>query len=586
MNGYRPPLRAISIALNSVGLAETLKFPPFEHLSADDVESVLEGFGRFAAEVIAPTDRIGDAQGAHFDPATGLVTTPAPIREAFLQWVANGWSGLAVPAEHGGGGFPKAVGLAAEEMFASANMALSLNPMLTQGSIHLLSQWGSDEQQATYLPRLVTGEWTGTMTLTEPEAGSDLGAVRTRATPRDDGRWEITGTKIFVTWGEHDVADNIIHLVLARTPGAKAGTSGISLFVVPRNHVNADGTLGERNRVRCTGIEHKLGIHASPTCVLDFDAAVGELVGPEHGGMAAMFTMMNMARLSVGLEGLAVSQRAYQQALAYAKERTQGRAAGAARGVVSPIIEHPDVRRMLLLMASGIDAMRLLLYSTAAATDAARHHPDPQLREMAAARADLLTPLAKAWSTDEGVRLTSLAVQVHGGMGFVEETGIAQRYRDSRIAPIYEGTNGIQAIDLVSRKILRDQGRAMGNLLSELAANVRAIEDQDDLSASAAVLTDALAALGTATDWLLSVADQPAEWLAGATAYLDLAALSITGGLMARQVLWARSHLPANEAGAITGRFQFFVVERVTKVRALLEPITAGAGRLSVGYLA
>ncbi|MET0726732.1 MAG: acyl-CoA dehydrogenase [Acidimicrobiales bacterium] len=584
MRDYRPPMAAIDLALAVVGLQETLELPPFAHLSADDVEGVLSGFGRFAAEVIAPTDRVGDAEGARLDPATGLVTVPASIREVYQRWVLDGWSGLAADVDHGGGGFPTLVGLAAEEMFASANMALSLNPMLTQGSIHLLARWGSEQQRATYLPKLVTGEWTGTMNLTEPDAGSDVGAVRTRAVPRDDGRWEISGTKIFITWGEHDAADNIVHLVLARTPGAPDGTKGISLFVVPRNHVEDDGRVGPRNTVRCTGLEHKLGIHASPTCVLDFDGAVGELVGPENGGMAAMFTMMNASRLCVGLEGLAVSERAYQQALAYARERRQGRVASTPPGEMAPIIEHPDVRRMLLLMASGIDAMRLLLYSTAAATDAARHHPDASVRASAQARVDLLTPLAKAWPTDEGVRLSSLAVQVHGGAGFIEETGIAQRYRDSRIAPIYEGTNGIQAIDLVSRKVRRDHGAAMHVLLAELAADVAALDTDGAVAHPASLADAALSALRKATDWLVDTGSDD-DALAAATPYLDLGALAVCGGLLARQVRWARTYRTATEADAIAGRFAFFATERLASAPALVEAITAGAARLSAAHL-
>jgi alkylation response protein AidB-like acyl-CoA dehydrogenase len=573
----------MDLALGAVGLAEALGLPPFEPLSADDIEGVLDGFARFAAEVIAPTDTVGDHEGASLDPATGQVTVPAPMRTAYQRWVADGWSGLALPAEHGGGGFPSLVGLAAEEMFASANMALSLCPMLSQGSIHLLSRWGSEAQRATYLPKLVSGTWTGTMNLTEPDAGSDVGAVRTRATPLDDGRWAITGTKIFITWGEHDAADNIVHLVLARTPGSPEGTKGISLFVVPRNHVGADGTVGERNGVRCVGLEHKLGIHASPTCVLDFDSAVGELVGPEHGGMAAMFTMMNAARLSVGLEGLALSERAYQQALAYARERRQGRVATTPAGESAPIIEHPDVRRMLLLMASGIDAMRLLLYTTAAATDAARHHPDADRRAAAQARVDLLTPLAKAWSTDEGVRLTSLAVQVHGGMGFVEETGIAQRYRDARIAPIYEGTNGIQAIDLVARKVRRDGGAALRTLIDELAAEVAALGARDDLHHATALADTALAALGKAADWLLDASDD--DWLAAATPFLDLASLAVCGGLYARYVTHCTGHASEAEAAAAAGRFDFYAVERLAQAPALLEAIFSGGARLDVAHL-
>ena len=612
MDEYRPPLPAISLALGAAGLTDELALPPFGSLSADDVSGVLDGFGRFAAEVLAPTDRIGDREGVDFDPATGAVTTPAAIRDAFERWVADGWAGLTAPREHGGGGFPTLVGVAAEEMFVAANLALSLNPMLTRSAVHVLAVRGTAEQQAVYLPRLVSGEWTGTMNLTEPDAGSDVGAVRTRAVPTDDGsgRWEVTGTKIFITWGEHDVAGNIVHLVLARTPGAPAGTKGLSLFLVPRNLVSSDGTVGERNRVRCTGIERKLGIHASPTCVLDFDSAVGELVGPEQGGMAAMFLMMNTARLSIGLEGLAVSERAYQQALAYARERRQGQApspalpgsagspappgsagsAGSAASAVSsasaeagdgpsPIIDHPDVRRMLLVMASGIDAMRVLLYTTAAATDTARHHPDPAVRSAAAARADLLTPLAKAWPTDEGVRLTSVAIQVHGGVGYVEETGIAQRYRDARIAPIYEGTNGIQAIDLVGRKVRRDRGEAMHALVTELASGLASIDPLDGLEHARA----ALDAVRKAADWLID-ARSDEDWLAAATPYLELVSLSVCCGLFARQVAWARQHATPAEAAALAGRFTFFALERLAQAPSLFDPIATGATRLSPTY--
>jgi alkylation response protein AidB-like acyl-CoA dehydrogenase len=574
----------MAAALGAAGIVDILALPAFEQLSQDDVDSVLEGFGRFASEVIAPTDSIGDAEGATLDPTSGQVTSPTALREAFQRWVADGWAGLAVPAEHGGGGFPALVGLAAEEMFVSANMALSLNPMLTQGSIHLLSRWGTDHQKATFLPKLVTGEWTGTMNLTEPDAGSDVGAVRAKASPRPDGRWAISGTKIFITWGEHDLAENIVHLVLARTPDAPAGTRGLSLFVVPRNHVGESGEIGERNGVRCIGLEHKLGIHASPTCVLDFDGAVGELVGPEHGGMAAMFTMMNAARLSVGLEGLGVSERAYQQSLSYARDRTQGQSPGAAPGVSSPIVDHPAVRRMLLMMASGIEAMRALLYATAAATDAARHHPDEQARRSAQSRVDLLTPMAKAWCTDEGVRLTSLAIQVHGGVGYVEETGIAQRYRDARIAPIYEGTNGIQAIDLVSRKVRRDGGAAMRDLVDELAQHAAAVHGSEDVERAVSIVQAALAALGKATAWVVD-ADEQDDWLAAATPYLELASVAVCGGLLARQVTWAEAHLSESEAAAIRGRFTFFAVERLPQAGALVEAIASGADRLSAAYL-
>ncbi len=578
MDTYRPPLPAVEVALGVVGLPEVLELPPFEHLGVDDIVNVLDGFGRFAAEVIAPTDRAGDVEGAHLDAATGVVSTPGAAGAAYRRWRDDGWSALGVPRELDGGGLPAVAALVAEEMFASANLALSLNPMLTQGAIHLLSRWGSDDQRARYLPRLVAGQWSGTMNLTEPDAGSDLGAVRAKAIPRGDGRWEITGTKIFITWGEHDLAENIVHLVLARTPGAPDGTRGISLFVVPRNHIGKGDEVGARNGVRCVGLEHKLGIHASPTCVLDFDGAVGELVGPEHGGMAAMFTMMNTARLSVGVQGLAVSERAYQQSLAYAHERRQGRTATTPCGDSAPIVEHPDVRRMLLLMASGIDAMRLLLYCTAAATDIARHHPDEAARRRAQLRVDLLTPLAKAWSTDEGVRLTSLAIQVHGGVGYVEEAGVAQRYRDARIAPIYEGTNGIQGIDLVLRKVRRDRGAAMGEMIDELAGDIGGLGEFDGMRRVAAILDPALGHLRAATNWLVNAAEDDA--LAAATPYLDLAALAICGGLLARQATWLRTHRSPDEACVADGRAAFFAIERVAGASGLVDAITSGAARL------
>ena len=584
METFTPPLDAIRLTLSAVGLHEILDQPAFRHVSEDDVDLAVKEFGRFAAEVVAPTDRIGDREGALLDPATGEVRLPAAIGEAYRRYVETGWGALAAPLDDGGGHMPGVVGLVTQELFASANMALSLNPTLTQGSIELLSRWGTDAQRATYLPRLVTGEWSGTMNLTEPEAGSDLGAVRARAVPRTDGRWSVSGTKIFITWGEHDLADNIVHLVLARTPDAPAGTKGISLFVVPKFHSDESGAIGARNAVRCIGLEHKLGIHASPTCTIEFDEAVGELVGGEHQGMAAMFTMMNAARLSIGLQGLSVSERAYQQALAFARERVQGRAPGAAAG--STIIEHPDVARMLLTMASGIDAMRLILYSTAAATDLARAHTEPDRRAAAQARADLLTPIAKAWSTDEGVRLTSLAIQVHGGMGYVEETGIAQRYRDARIAPIYEGTNGIQAIDLVSRKVQRDGGQAMFALIDELEGSLPDLEAVAGLAPGVAHVAAALAALREATTWLVANRDAARDWLAGATAYLDLAAVAIAGALLGRVAALTASRGPSAQADAVAGRFCFFAVERASVAPALLHPVTAGADRLSIDHLA
>lgn len=583
MVAFRPPIDALLLAMETVGLDGVLDLPAFEAYDRSDVEEVTSGFGRFAAGVIAPTDSIGDAEGASYSRSDGRVIVPEPIRLAYQRWVADGWGGLSMPPAVGGGGLPAIVGVAAEEMFASANMALSLNPMLSQGAVHLLVAWGSEDQKALYLRKLVSGVWSGTMNLTEPDAGSDVGAVRTEATPRSDGRWAITGSKIFITWGEHDATENIIHLVLARTPGAPTGSRGLSLFVVPRNHIDADGTIGARNDVRCTGLERKLGIHASPTCTLDFDGAIGDLVGPQHGGMTAMFTMMNSARLSVGTEGVAVAERAYQQALAHASERRQGRVASTPVGGTALIIEHPDVRRMLLLMASGIDAMRLLVLATASVTDRARHDPDPERRTAAQRRVDLLTPLAKAWSTDEGVRLASIAIQVCGGMGFIEETGVAQHFRDSRIAPIYEGTNGIQAIDLVQRKVVRDNGETLKALLADVACDVHRLEVVPGTEGAAALFELALRSVEEATTALLGFDD--ADRLAAATPFLDLASMAVCGGLLARQARWAHEHRTPEVARAVAGRMAFFAVERVASAPALLAAISAGVERLHRSYL-
>ncbi|HMJ77885.1 MAG TPA: acyl-CoA dehydrogenase family protein [Iamia sp.] len=564
MATYRAPVAAIAGALDAAGLASMLRWPAYAEIERQDVTDVLAEVGRFAEEVWLPSDRIGDQQPPRLDPDSGAVTTPAEIRRAYRGFVEAGWAALAMPGAAGGGGFPALVGLAAEELLDSANLGLSLCPMLTHGAVHLLERWGSAEQRAAYLPHLVSGEWTGTMCMTEPEAGSDVGAVRTRAVPGDDGTWSLTGTKIFITWGDHDLADGIVHLVLARTPGAPAGTKGISLFLVRRDRSGAglpsDGLRA--NGVRVVGLERKLGLHASPTCVLELDGAVGELVGAVGGGMAGMFTMMNAARLSIGLQGLAVAERGYQAAVAHARDRVQG-------GV--PIGEHPDVRRMLLDMASGIDAMRALLYETAAAADVARHHPDAERRRLGQSRADLLTPLAKAWPTDEGVRLTSVAIQVHGGMGYVEETGVAQHWRDSRIGPIYEGTNGIQAIDLVERKVRRDGGIAMAALLHDIDDTARALGALEGFDDAAHEVDQAIGAVRTATEHLLA-ADAVEDRRAVATPYLELTATTVAAALLARQIL-----VPGHRRdAALARRVRLFALDRLPVARALVPRILRG----------
>jgi alkylation response protein AidB-like acyl-CoA dehydrogenase len=509
--------------------------------------------------VVAPTNQVGDEQGSRRQ-ADGTVVTPDGFREAYAQYVDAGWGAVPFDPEYGGGGFPWLVAVALQELLTSANMAFSLAPLLTQGAIDMLSHHASTEMKARYLPKMITGEWTGTMNLTEPEAGSDVGALRTKAIPAPDGSWRISGQKIFITYGEQDMTDNIVHLVLARVPGAPPGTKGISCFIVPKYVLREDGSPGERNAVRCIGIEHKMGIHASPTCVLEFDGAVGFLIGEANAGMRYMFTMMNNARLSVGLSGLAIGEVSYQQALAYAQERRQGRAVGAPAGTASPIVEHADVRRMLYTMRSTIEAMRGLIYLNAEAIDRARQADTAEGRTEAEELADLLTPISKAWCTDMGNELASLAVQVHGGMGYIEETGIAQRYRDIRIAAIYEGTNGIQAMDLVGRKLPMRAGGVVDDLLRRIEALDGELEATgDELASIRAALAAAVSEVRDTTSWLLaSLAADPNDAFAGATPYLRQLGITVGGWVMARQALAARSlgiDDPFNAAKVTTARF-------------------------------
>ena len=588
MSDYRPPIDDIQFVLDHIaGLGDIASWPDFAHVDAPTTRGVLEEAGRFMAEVVAPLNRIGDTEGAtlHDD---GSVTLPEGFKEAYRQYVAAGWNAVKSPPEYGGHGFPTVVGTAVQEMLTTACMAFSLCPMLTQSAVIAMDRYGSDEQKALYLENLISGRWSGTMVLTEPEAGSDLGALRAQAEPADDGTWRIRGTKIFITWGEHDLAENIIHLVLARAPGAPPGTKGISLFVVPKFLPDEAGEPGEKNDVRCVSLEHKIGIHASPTCVLSIGeegGAVGYLVGEVHHGKRAMFSMMNDARLHVGVEGLGISERAYQQASRFAAERLQGRAAGADPGQSSPIIEHPDVQRMILTMKAHVDAMRGLIYDTAARLDAAEHHPDADTREASAATSQLLTPVAKAWCTDLGVEMSSLGIQVHGGMGYVEETGAGQLWRDSRIAPIYEGTNGIQAIDLVLRKLPQDGGATVRGYLDEIeSVAVRARASGGDLAVIGDHLASAHAALVGATEWLLAAVSVE-DRLAGATPYLDLFGLVAGGRYLAEGAAAApqlmdegdrRDFLPAKVAAA-----RFYAKQFLPRAAGLLPSVTAGAADLA-----
>ena len=582
MSDYRVDLDEISFNLRHVADLDSLaKLEAFEHVEADVVDQILAEAARFAEEVIAPLNRVGDTEGARrLD--DGSVATPTGFREAYRSYVEAGWGALSIDPEYGGGGFPHLVGLAVEEMFTAACMSWSLCPLLTQGAINMLSAHGTDEQKALYLPQMASGDWTGTMNLTEPQAGSDLGAVAARALPQPDGSYRMHGTKIFITYGEHDLADNIVHLVLARTPGAPPGTRGISCFLVPKYLPAADGSPGARNDLLCVSIEHKLGIHASPTCVMSYgdgEGAVGFLVGEENGGMRAMFTMMNHARLSVGLEGVALAERSYQQALAYAHERRQGRAPGAPAGESSAIIDHPDVRRMLLDMRSSTSAMRGLAYRNAEAIDRASHGSDGPQRQAADEQAALLTPLTKAWATDMGCELVSVGLQVHGGMGFIEETGSAQHYRDARIAPIYEGTNGIQSADLVGRKLSMRDGGAVRDHLAQIGSTVEALDGTGELASVGRHLEAALAATGEASEWLLS-AGLP-QRLAGADAYLKMLAVTTGAAALADGALAARRLGDPDMAADRAVLARFFAASRLSGVPGLLAAVTEPADDLA-----
>jgi alkylation response protein AidB-like acyl-CoA dehydrogenase len=587
MAEYTAPLRDMRFALEHLAdLAGVAALPGFDHVDSDGVLGILEENARFMEDLVAPLNRVGDLQGSVRND-DGTVTTPDGFVAAYKAYVDAGWGGVALPEAYGGGGFPWLVGVAMQEVLTSANMAFSMCPLLNQGAIDMLLHHASEEQREVYLPKMVTGEWTGTMNLTEPQAGSDVGALTTKAVPQDDGTYRITGTKIIISFGEHDMSENIIHLVLARTPSAPPGTKGISCFIVPKYLLDDAGAPGARNDVTCVSIEHKMGIKASPTCVLAYgeggEGAVGYLIGEENAGMRYMFTMMNNARLSVGLEGLALSERAFQMAVAYAKERQQGRAPGAPAGEQSAIVEHPDVRRMLLTMRASIEALRGIIYLNAAAIDRANRSADEADRTAASELADLLTPVSKGWGTDLGVELTSLAIQVYGGMGYIEETGVAQHFRDARIAPIYEGTNGIQAMDLVGRKLPMRAGGAVADHLGRIeAVDADLAAAGDDLASIRRALAEGLAALRTATDWLLANGmANPLDALAGATPYLRLFSVVTGGWMMARQALAASAALadagPADKAfyeGKVLSA-RFYCEQLLPQAAGLVPAITA-----------
>ncbi|ARP97661.1 acyl-CoA dehydrogenase [Pseudorhodoplanes sinuspersici] len=541
---YRAPVADIAFALKyGAGMNEALSQGLYGDLGPGDLDAVLGEAGRFATDVIAPLNVVGDRHGTPLK--DGHIVMPPGWKEAYTAWAAAGWNGLASPTAWGGQGLPRALNAACVEMWNAAAMSFGLGPVLTMAGIDALALHGNDDLKKTYLPKLVSGEWMGTMQLTEPQAGSDVGALRTRAERNADGTYRLFGQKIFITYGEHDLTDNIIHFVLARLPDAPPGTKGISLFLVPKFLLNADGTPGQRNDVHVHSIEHKMGIHASPTCTMvygDKGGAVGYLIGKKHAGMACMFTMMNEARLMVGLQGVAIAERATQQALQYARDRKQGRGSGASGTASVAIIEHPDVRRMLLTMRALTQGARAICYATAVALDRSHLSKDADDRKAATDRAALLTPIAKAFSTDIGIDVASLGIQVHGGMGFIEETGAAQHYRDARIAAIYEGTNGIQAIDLVTRKLPLNGGETVKTFIAELreiAHNVRGANNPA-FGATASCLGDAIDSLENATAWLTAhLNNETTSALAGATPYLRLFANAAGGCMLANEALAA-----------------------------------------------
>ncbi|MEO8559961.1 MAG: acyl-CoA dehydrogenase, partial [Rhodospirillales bacterium] len=598
MSEFRPPVEDMRFVLREIaGIAAIAALPGYQDASADVIDAALEEAAKFAGGVLAPLNATGDKQGVKLE--NGVVRTPDGFADAYKQLSDAGWTTLPFDPAFGGQGMPWLMATAVQEMWQAANMSFGLVLLLSQGAIDAIHAHGSAEQQATYLPNMIAGKWTGTMNLTEPQAGSDLGVLRSRAV-KDGDHYKISGQKIFITYGEHDMVENIVHLVLARTPDAPAGVKGISLFIVPKFLVNPDGSLGERNDLRCVSLEHKLGIHASPTAVMSYGddgGAIGYLVGQEGRGLEYMFTMMNNARLAVGVQGLAIAERAYQQALEFAKTRVQGRPdvkpQGANGSGPATIIHHPDVRRMLMTMKAHIEAMRAMAYVTAGAIDHTQKNADAATKAEQQALVDLLIPIVKSWCTDLGVELASIGVQIHGGMGFIEETGAAQHYRDARILPIYEGTNGIQARDLVSRKVARNGGETVMALIAQMRTfdQELAATPGDDMAAIRQAVQDGAAALEQATAWVVeNYASAPsgglADVLSGASLYLKLAAYVIGNYLLAKGALAASRQLAAREGDAafleaklVTARF--FAETLLPQGTSLLGPIKS-AGRTTM----
>src|SRR5216684_1873188 len=597
MAEYQAPIADMKFVLRELVDMELLsQLPGFSEMTPDVADAVLEEAAKFAGAVLSPLNRSGDLEGVRWQ--DGQVLTAGGWKQAYERFAADGWNALSCPLEYGGQNLPRVLSALIEEMWNGANVAFALCPMLTRGAIDALELRGTEAQRELYLPKMVSGEWTGTMNLTEPQAGSDLSAVRTRAVPMGDGRYLLTGQKIFITYGEHDLTGNIVHMVLARVAGAPDGVKGTSLFLVPKFLVNADGSLGARNDVHCLSVEDKLGIHASPTCVLAFGqngGAIAELIGEENRGLEYMFIMMNAARYSVGLEGIGLSERAYQTALAYARERIQSTEAGVRGGPRVPIVRHPDVRRMLLLMKSQTEAMRALSAVVAVSLDAARLHPRAEERERHQAVADLMIPVIKGWCTENSVDIASLGVQVHGGVGFVEETGAAQFLRDARITPIYEGTTGIQANDLIGRKLARDGGRAAHLVITQMRALAGDLAAAPKLTEAAAAFSAAIDALERAIRYVVeNYATDIRGVSVGAVPMLKMFGIVAGGWQLLRSGLISQQRLAAPKAnGADAGFYEakiltarFYSDHVLSQAPGLSHSIVHGAaGALAEGVL-
>jgi len=585
MSDYRAPVKDMRFVMDELaGLPEICQLPGFEEATPDVADAIVEEAAKFSGEVLAPLNRVGDKEGCTL--GAGGVVTPPGWKEAYRQYCEAGWSGITQPQAFGGQGLPEVLGIAVMEMAQSANMSFSLGPLLTSGAVSALLTCASDELKAIYLEKMVTGAWTGTMNLTEPQAGSDLALIRSRAEPQADGSYRVFGQKIFITYGDHDMTENIVHLVLARLPDAPPGVKGISMFLVPKFLVNADGSLGARNDAVCVSLEHKLGIHASPTCVMAFGdngGAVGYLLGAPNRGLEYMFIMMNEARQSVGLQGVAIAERAYQQARAYARERKQGRNAVTGEALVT-IDQHPDIRRMLMTMKSRIEACRATAYYTSGLLDRAYAAADEEARKRALYLAEFMIPIVKGGSTEMGIEVASLGIQIHGGMGFIEETGAAQHWRDSRITTIYEGTTGIQANDLLFRKLMRDQGATAQVVFGEVAATAKALgtSSRPELQAMGRKLGAALQDWIGATEWLAANAKTAlSAVLTGAVPYLDLAATVCGGWMMGRAALAAARHLDSGDGdqsffSAKIATARFYADHQLPRAAGLAASIKAG----------